>query len=121
VEDEDPVRELARRVLENSGYTVLAAANGVEALKVAGEHAGVIHLMVSDVVMPEMSGRELARRAAVLRPDMKVLYSSGYSDKAVFKHGVLAPGAAFIEKPFTPEGLVRKVREVLGEREPGGV
>jgi PAS domain S-box-containing protein len=121
VEDEDPVRELARRVLENSGYTVLAAANGVEALKVAGEHAGVIHLMVSDVVMPEMSGRELARRAAVLRPDMKVLYSSGYSDKAVFQHGVLAPGAAFIEKPFTPEGLVRKVREVLGEREPGGV
>ena len=116
VEDEDAVRELARDVLRATGYTVLGAHHGNEALRICEQHAGLIHLMVTDVVMPEMSGRELADRLAVLHPGMKVLYMSGYTDNAVVHHGVLDPGTAFLQKPFTPPVLTRKVREVLDAR-----
>jgi CheY-like chemotaxis protein len=114
VEDEEAVRTLVHEVLERNGYTVLAARHGGEALLVCERHGGPIHLMVTDVVMPEMSGRELAERLASLRPAMKVLYVSGYTDDAIVHHGVLDPGTPFLEKPFSPDALARKVREVLG-------
>src|SRR3989475_4374991 len=107
-EDEPLVRTLARKVLELARYRVLVAASGVEALALAGRHEGPIHLLLTDVVMPEMSGRELARRLASLRPDVRVLYMSGYADEAIAQHGVLDPGTAFLQKPFTPDGLARK-------------
>src|SRR5436309_1044541 len=115
VEDEHLVRLLARKVLERAGYRVLVAAGGAEALDLAERYAGPIHLLLTDVVMPEMSGRELAHRLASLRPDARVLYMSGYADEAIAQHGVLDPGTAFLQKPFTPDGLARKVREVLDQ------
>jgi two-component system, cell cycle sensor histidine kinase and response regulator CckA len=112
-EDEETVRRLAREVLEIYGYRVLEAANGGAAFLICERHEGPIHLLVTDVVMPEMSGRELADRLARLRPDMKVLYMSGYTDGAIVSQGVLEEGADFIHKPFAPDALARKVREVL--------
>ncbi|MBI4483969.1 MAG: response regulator [Acidobacteria bacterium] len=112
-EDDEPVRNLARQILEMHGYTVLEAQNGREALEICKRHEGPIHLMVTDVVMPQMSGRDLADRAAQLRPGIKLLYLSGYTGKAIVQHGVLEPGVAFLQKPFTPDALARKVREVL--------
>src|SRR5213592_1044324 len=113
VEDEHLVRLLARKVLERAGYRVLVAAGGAEALDLAERYAGTIHLLLTDVVMPGMNGRELIRRLAPLRPDLRVLYMSGYADEAVAQHGVLDPGTAFLQKPFTPGGLADKVRGVL--------
>ena len=113
-EDEQIVRVLIRKVLEQAGYTVLLAGGGAEALQVAERHAGPIHLLVTDVVMPGMSGRELARRVVERWPATKVLYMSGYADDAVERHGVLDPGTAFMQKPFTPSALARRVRDVLG-------
>src|SRR5438046_1497274 len=113
VEDEHLVRLLARKVLERAGYRVLVAAGGAEALDLAERYAGPIHLLLTDVVMPGMNGRELIRRLAPLRPDLRVLYMSGYADEAVAQHGVLDPGTAFLQKPFTPGGLADKVRGVL--------
>jgi len=113
IEDEQVVRVLARKVLAQHGYTVLEAAGAEEALALVAQHFGSIHLILTDVVMPGMSGRELARRLAARLPEIKVLYMSGYSDDAVVRHGVLDPGTAFIQKPFTPHGLARKVRDVL--------
>jgi signal transduction histidine kinase len=113
-EDEKMVRVLIRKVLEQAGYTVLVAGGGAEALQVAARHTGRIHLLVSDVVMPGMSGRELARRLLEARPDTKVLYLSGYADDAVERHGVLDPGTAFMQKPFSPSALALRVRDVLG-------
>jgi len=115
VEDEEGVRVLVRDFLQTSGYTVLEAARGEEALRIAGEHAGEISLMITDVIMPGMNGRELAERMAVLRPEMKVLYMSGYAETAVYRKGILDPGAPFLQKPFGPPDLGRKVRDVLGE------
>jgi signal transduction histidine kinase len=115
VEDEERVREMIREILQESGYQVLEAKHGQEALLVADQHPGTIHLMLSDVVMPQMGGRELAERLSPLRKEMKVLYMSGYTDDAIVHHGVLDQGMAFIEKPFTPTALTRKVREILGE------
>jgi len=114
VEDEAPVRKLLTQVLKQHGYTLLEAANGLDALDVASRHDDAIHLMVTDVVMPGMSGRDLAHRIESARPDMKVLYISGYTENAIVHHGELDPGTAFLAKPFTPAALAQKVREVLG-------
>jgi nitrogen-specific signal transduction histidine kinase/CheY-like chemotaxis protein len=114
VEDEEMVRNMTREILHESGYRVLEAKHGHEALLVSERHDGPIHLMLSDVVMPRMSGRELAEQLSPTRREMKVLYMSGYTDDAIVHHGVLDEGMAFIEKPFTPNALTRKLREVLG-------
>jgi DNA-binding NarL/FixJ family response regulator len=92
---------------------VLEAGNAAEALARAGQHEGPIHLLIADVVMPGPSGRELARQLAESRPDAKVLYVSGYTDDAIVHHGMLEPGLNFLQKPFTPAALARKVRAVL--------
>jgi CheY-like chemotaxis protein len=113
VEDEERVRDMTKEILQESGYQVLEAKHGQEALLVADQYPGIIHLMLSDVVMPQMSGRELAERLAPLRKEMKVLFMSGYTDDAIVHHGVLDEGMSFIEKPFTPNALARKLREVL--------
>jgi CheY-like chemotaxis protein len=113
VEDENAVRQLARRVLEINGYVVLEAARSDEAWQVYQGHQGPIHLMLTDIVMPGTSGRELAQRVAALEPATKVLYMSGYTDDAIVHHNVLGAGTPFLQKPFTPESLARKVREVL--------
>ena len=113
VEDEEDVRGLARDVLVESGYTVLVAATAEEAVRICEEHESPISLLLSDVVMPKVSGPQLAQRLVDLRPELHVLYMSGYTDEAIVHHGVLEPGTAFIEKPFTPEDLCEKVRDVL--------
>jgi signal transduction histidine kinase/CheY-like chemotaxis protein len=119
VEDEDAVRALAREVLRRNGYIVLEARHGLDALRVAERHPDVIHLLVTDVVMPHLNGRELADRLAEVRPAMKVLFMSGYTDHAAM-HRHLTPGAAFLQKPFTPATFARKVRSMLDEQ-PDGV
>ena len=113
VEDESDVRELARDVLSMAGYRVVEAATGGDAERLCREHAGPIHLLLTDVIMPKMGGRELAARLAGSRPGMRVLYMSGYTDDAISRHGVLGPGISFLPKPFTPADLARKVRKVL--------
>jgi CheY-like chemotaxis protein len=114
VEDEEKVRKLAVQILKSQGYTVLEASHGEEAMKVAKEHGGDgIHLLLTDVVMPGMSGSELAKSLGLLLPKMKVLYMSGYTDNAIVHHGVLEEGVNYIQKPFTVDALARKVREVL--------
>jgi PAS domain S-box-containing protein len=113
VEDETGVRELAREYLRSSGYTVLEAEDGHTALELAAMHAGTIHLLMTDVVMPGISGRELADRAKYIRPDMKILYMSGYTDQAVVHHGILESDAVLLQKPFTLSTLSAKLREIL--------
>jgi len=113
VEDEEGVRELVRDILEASGYKVLEAAHGAGALEIVERHTGPIHLLVSDVVMPEMSGRDLAQQLAVRCPDTKVLFMSGYTDHAVAHRGVLDPEMEFLQKPFTAATFTGKVRELL--------
>ena len=117
VEDEEGVLKVEREFLERWGYHTLVAGNAAAALEVAERHRGPIHLLVTDVVMPDMNGRELAQRLVQLRPDLKVLYASGSTDNVIMDHGVLVPGTAFLHKPFTGQALVRKVREVLDTRE----
>jgi PAS domain S-box-containing protein len=113
VEDEESVRELVRDYLGRSGYRVLHAADGIQALETAGAHKGPIHILVTDVVMPRLSGRELVTRLSAARPDLKVLYISGYTDDSIFRHGVLEGGVAFLQKPFNLKDLAQKIREVL--------
>lgn len=113
VEDEDVVRGLAKQILEQSGYKVLAAARGAEAIGLCQQSVDPIHLVLTDVVMPEISGKEVADRLRELRPGVRVLFMSGYTDAAIVHHGVLDSNIEFIQKPFTPVALIRKVREVL--------
>src|SRR5437879_3313909 len=113
VEDEAPVRSVARQVLERHGYTVLEAPSAEAALDIATGYSGALHLLLPDVVMPGRNGGRLATRLADLRPDARVIFMSGYTDDAVTRHGVLEPGSAYVQKPFTPDAIARKVREVL--------
>ncbi len=118
VEDEAALRMLVRELLESKGYRVIEARHGPDALFVCEQHKGPIHLLLTDVVMPEMNGRELAERLAPFHREMKVLYMSGYTDDAIVHHGVLDAGMGFLQKPFSRNTLARKVREVLGEATP---
>jgi PAS domain S-box-containing protein len=113
VEDEEAVRDVAKRILHEAGYTVLTAASPDDALLACKTQQGKIHLLLTDVVMPQMSGRTLADRLTVARPGIKVLYMSGYADDAILHHGTLAPGTHFIGKPFSAADLAGRVREVL--------
>jgi CheY-like chemotaxis protein len=113
VEDEDAVRSLAAKVLRGRGYAVLEARLGPEALRIAAGHQAPIHLLLTDVVMPEYSGAELAKKLTGSRPDLRVLYMSGYTDEAIIHHGVLSANIAYLQKPFTPDVLAAKVKEVL--------
>jgi CheY-like chemotaxis protein len=116
-EDSESLREMAREYLESVGYgyKVLEANSGNEALQRAKEFNGTIHLLLTDVVMPEMSGPELARQMVSLRPGMKVIFTSGYTDDAIARQGAIDPAVAFIQKPYRPKALARKIRQVLGE------
>lgn len=113
VEDDQMLRRLGERLLRESGYTVLAAADGLDALQALERHGRPVDLLITDVVMPGMNGRELALEVARRALAARTLYMSGYTDEAIAKHGVLEPGLAFIYKPFTAEGLALKLREVL--------
>jgi PAS domain S-box-containing protein len=119
-EDDDAVRALLRETLAKSGYTVLIATRPSQAVRLCEEHKGKIDLLLTDLVMPEMSGKDLAEQIQGLYPRVKVLYMSGYTDNAIVHHGVLDSGVAFLQKPFTPDGLLRKVREVLRTSSPQG-
>jgi CheY-like chemotaxis protein len=113
VEDDPSVRNLVVRTLSNLGYSVLQAANGEEALKAAHEHANKVSLLLTDMIMPQMGGKELARRLVALNPHMRVLFASGYTEDAVTHHRILDKGMAFLPKPFTANDLARKVRQAL--------
>ena len=113
MEDETPVRDLTRRILESAGYTTIAAANGGEALLLLERTSAPVHLLITDLVMPGMSGRELSERLGHLRPEMKVLYTSGYTDDAVVRHGLVTHRVHFISKPYSRVALTTKVRQVL--------
>jgi CheY-like chemotaxis protein len=114
VEDEDAVRNLISQSLQEFGYTIFSAENGTEALNLCKEkNAPSLHLLLTDVVMPDFSGVELARRIREIKPDIRTLFISGYTNDTVENHGVLREGAYFLQKPFTPVELARKVRTVL--------
>jgi two-component system cell cycle sensor histidine kinase/response regulator CckA len=118
IEDEDIVRNLACRGLRDHGYNVVEAHNGAQGLRYIREHPGVIDLVISDVVMPEMGGRELGQSLATVEADLPILYMSGYTGEDVIQRGLLAPGAPFQQKPFTPAALAAKVRSMLDQDSP---
>ena len=121
VEDEDAVRAVSRFALQTFGYSVLEANRPTEAIRLCEQHQGPIALLVTDIVMPGMGGRALTERISELRPGIKVLYVSGYTDDAVVRHGVLQADVAFLQKPFTPTSLANKVRQVLDQTLPVGL
>jgi CheY-like chemotaxis protein len=121
VEDETMIREIIGITLVDRGFTVLAAQNGDEALRISEEHPGPIHLLLCDVILPGASGREVARMLAARRSDIRVIYMSGYTSNAIVHHGVLEKGVAFLQKPFSPGALLEKVRKVLGMDTPPAV
>ena len=112
-DDEAPILKVAKRILESAGYHVLTAADGAKALEVAAAHTGTIDLLVTDMVMPQLGGRQVADKLRANRPGLRVLYLSGYTDTAAARQGLMEPGAAFLQKPFSTDSLVRRVREVL--------
>jgi PAS domain S-box-containing protein len=116
VEDEEAVRAVVRQALERHGYRVVAAADGAAAIRMLGAAEQPVHMLITDVVMPGMSGRQLAAEFATMRPNARILFMSGYTTDAVVRHGVLDPGIAYLQKPFSPAALLRKVRQVLDER-----
>jgi CheY-like chemotaxis protein len=120
LEDEARVRKLVCEVLAGRGYHVLEAVRGEEAIRMAKEHKGRIHLLLADVVMPEMSGPQALEQIRARYPNMKVLFMSGYTDEAMVHHGILDSGVPFLQKPFLPETLARKVREVLASQASAG-
>jgi CheY-like chemotaxis protein len=120
VEDQDEVRKLALAMLKRFRYPTLEARSGSEALLTAQNHPGPIHLLLTDVVMPHMTGIQLAERLTLVRPETKVLYMSGYSADVILRQGALPSEIEYIQKPFTPEALVQKVRKALGEPRPAG-
>jgi CheY-like chemotaxis protein len=113
VEDEDNIREPAIEILEDHGYTVLAASDGAEALAVARGYKGPIHLLITDVIMPNLNGGRLAEELLPLRPDLRVVYMSGYPEDSIARRGGLEPAHRFLQKPFPPSLLLRTVRELL--------
>jgi DNA-binding NtrC family response regulator len=113
VEDEDEVRAAVSESLQLRGYTVLKARHGKEAVTICRRHEGPIHLLLTDVVMPQMTGPELAQRLSTLRPEMRVLYISGYTSDALNQRNMMEPDTAFLQKPFTPDALARQVRAML--------
>jgi CheY-like chemotaxis protein len=115
VEDEEAVRTTTKLALELLGYTVLEAESGTKAIRLCESHADPIHLLISDVIMPEMGGRLVAERVTAISPQIKVLFFSGYTDDAVVRHGISKSEVAFLQKPFRLEGLALKVREVLDQ------
>lgn len=115
VEDDDMLRKLLSESLKLSGYRVIQAGNGDEAMAVSEMEGGPVHLLLTDVVMPIMGGPELARRLAPAHPQMKILYMSGYTDDAIIHHGVLDRTVQLVEKPFSPRDLVRRVRRILDQ------
>jgi two-component system cell cycle sensor histidine kinase/response regulator CckA len=113
VEDDEAVRAMASRTLSSRGYRVLESQNGIDALRIAQNFAGPIHLLITDVVMPQMGGPELAEKFRLQRPQCRVLFLSGYAGDAVFRHGVLESEHSFLPKPFTPSALIQKIRSIL--------
>jgi DNA-binding NtrC family response regulator len=116
VEDDETVRRFVQRVLTERGYVVLAAGAPEEAEALCKLHGAGIRLMITDVILPRMNGRQLSQRATALCPGIKVVFMSGYTDDAIAHHGILEPGIAFIEKPLSPQTVLRKVREVLDSK-----
>ena len=113
VEDEEAVWALACRILRSRGYEVLEAADGMEGLRISEECAAEIHMILTDVIMPGMSGKDLISQIRAVRPNIKALFVSGYKDNAIVQHGILKSTVNFLQKPFTGDSLARKVREVI--------
>jgi DNA-binding NtrC family response regulator len=120
VEDEQGVRSLVCNTLAAQGYKVLEAHSSLEAASIMGSYGEPIHLLLTDVVMPQMSGRVLANHMAAIHPETRVLYMSGYTDDAIIRHGILEPNSFLLQKPFSPNGMLQKVREVLDAGRRGG-
>jgi CheY-like chemotaxis protein len=116
VEDEESVRGLAAKVLGELGYNVLEAKNGKEAIKMSAQNKGTIHLLLTDLVMPGMSGNEVVKHLAAERPEMKAIYMSGYTDDIISLHGILNQETNFLQKPFSPRALAQMIREMLDSR-----